>query len=78
MNYKLLLPFNKRFTLLHLMLHSLASTKEITSEECVQMMSVLCPICPSRITCTSDIKFLEELTTSEYSTVNSLRGQSDN
>jgi hypothetical protein len=58
---KMLLPYEKRFTLLYLFIHRQASLNVISKFEAVQMLSVLCPICSARnTTCNSDFRFLEE------------------
>lgn len=58
---KILFPFKVRFVMLHNFIHDAVKDQLLTSPEAVQMISVLCKICPRRETsCQSYVKDLEE------------------
>ena len=55
-----LLPFRTRIDMLHALIHVSQLEDLISPEEAVQLLSVLCPICPAATICKSDLKTLKE------------------
>ena len=55
-----LLPFDLRFGLLHKIISQLEETGALPAELAIEMMSVLCPICPARDQCNAPLKEAEE------------------